>query len=661
MRRTFTVALVGCDGAGKTSVARLLERSSDLSCTYLYMGQSVLSSNVPLPTSLLARYLKFREYRRSLARSVDSATQQVATDLHYRKRKRSRARVGVSFLNRVVEAWWRQLVTVLYRLRGDIVIYDRHFLFESALALSGSSAKPGRLIEQLEHSLLRRSYPRPDLVVFLDAPPEVLFRRKSETSLERLEQQRAAILQEGQHTANFVTVDASQPMDQVAGSLNRLLHEFGGLPERNGAVTAVTGTTLERGTVASSVARDPSLKRKPQAVVVGLDHLNGIQTARILSRRGVPVIGIAADPNHYGSRTRVCERKLFVGGGDALVGALEDLGPELADKAVLFPCTDMHVLTLSRNRDRLRPWYHLILPAPQTVEMMMDKVAFYRFAQQNDLPLPPTVFLHTREDAERATTALAFPCVLKPPLSADPVWERNSKLKAYVVSTPAELLAAYDRLGPLADVLIAQEWIPGPACNLYSCNCYFGRDGRLVATFVARKLRQWPPETGESSFGEECRNDEVLEETIRLFKAVEFRGLGYLEMKRDARTGRHFIMEPNVGRPTGRSAIAEAGGVELLYAMYCDALDRPLPSKLDQRYRNAKWMDIRRDVQSAVFDWRRGRLTIGQWWRSVQGPKTYALFSLSDPGPFFADLQRAFRLFLSAEERRKRDYRRPLR
>jgi D-aspartate ligase len=397
----------------------------------------------------------------------------------------------------------------------------------------------------------------------------------------------------------------------------------------------------------------------PHAVVVGLDHLNGIQTARILAHRGVPVIGVANDRGHYCCRTRVCERVVFAGGGEVLIETLQELGRTLSSKAVLFPCTDMHVLLLSRYRERLEAWFQLVLPAPETVEMMMDKVAFYRFAQQNELPIPNTAFLYSREDAERASTRLSFPVVLKPSLSADPRWEQGSKLKAYVVSTPADLLATYDRYASLANVLIAQEWIAGPSSNLYSCNCYFGRDGEVVAAFVARKLRQWPPETGESCLGEEIRNDDVLEEAIRLFKSVELRGLGYLEMKQDARTGRHFIVEPNVGRPTGRSAIAEAGGVELLYAMYCDALGRPFPSNVVQSYGNAKWMDIRRDLQSAFYEWRRGSLTVRQWWHSVQGPKTYGLFSWTDLRPFLGDLRRAIRLFMSPEERRKHDYTRP--
>ena len=420
--------------------------------------------------------------------------------------------------------------------------------------------------------------------------------------------------------------------------------------------TAVEGRTAVRHDASAQAVR-----RKPPAIVVGLDHMNGIQTARILAKRGVPVIGVASDPAHYCCRTRVCERNLFADVGQATVALLEELGPTLPERAVLFPCTDMHVLSLSRHRDRLGAWYELVLPAPEAVEMMMDKVAFYRFAQENELPLPRTMFVHSRSDARRATLELSFPCVLKPPLSADPTWERRSKLKAYVVSTPAEFLDVYDHYASLAEVLIAQEWVEGPSSNLYSCNCYFSRDGKPVATFVARKLRQWPPEIGESCLGEECRNDEVLEETVRLFKSVEFRGLGYLEMKRDARTGDHFIMEPNVGRPTGRSAIAEAGGVELLYAMYCDALGWSLPPNLTQAYGNAKWMDIRRDAQSALHEWRHEGMTLRQWWRSIRGPKTYGLFSWSDPGPFLGDLQRAFRLSLSSDERRKRDYRRPLR
>jgi len=384
----------------------------------------------------------------------------------------------------------------------------------------------------------------------------------------------------------------------------------------------------------------------PVAVVVGLDCITGLQTARLLSQRGVTVIAVATDRRHYCCRTRVCRQILTADkSSEDLLRCLEELGPSLPQKAVLFPCTDMSVLMISRGRERLRPWYHVMLGDPQVIEMLVDKIRFIRFACEKGLPIPRTAILNNRDDAEQAVARLPFPCVLKPPVKT-PEWEANTRVKAYQVASRDALLPLYDRCSAWSDTLLLQEWIEGPESELYSCNAYFDAHSNPLVTFVARKLRQWPPGTGTSCLGEECRNDGVLQETVRLFQTAGFHGLAYLEMKRDARTGELVIIEPNVGRPTGRSAIAEAGGVELVYTMYCDATGRPLPEARQQQYRGVKWIYWRRDLQSSWHYWRGGQLTLRQWWRSWRGPKGCAVFSWSDPGPFLADFTRAARLSL---------------
>jgi D-aspartate ligase len=128
-------------------------------------------------------------------------------------------------------------------------------------------------------------------------------------------------------------------------------------------------------------------------------------------------------------------------------------------------------------------------------------------------------------------------------------------------------------------------------------------------------------------------------------------------MKRDQRSGEYFIIEPNIGRPTGRSAIAEAGGVELVYTMYCDALGLPLPANREQKYGGVKWIYLKHDLQSALHQWRRGRLSLKEWWQSLRGRKTDAVFCWTDLAPFWFDLVRSFRLLLIREERMKRDFR----
>jgi predicted ATP-grasp superfamily ATP-dependent carboligase len=376
----------------------------------------------------------------------------------------------------------------------------------------------------------------------------------------------------------------------------------------------------------------------PPAVVVGMDTVTGLQTARILAARGVPIIGLAGDLGHFACRTRVCAQILQADLlREDLVDVLATLGPRLDTRAALIPCTDLAVLQISRHRERLAPWFHVALPDHAVVEMLMDKVGFLRHAQRNGLPIPETVIIESRDDAERAARTLSYPAVLKPPIKSA-TWQSYTATKAYQLRNGEELLEVYDRVAPWSEVFIAQEWVAGGADELYSCNAYFDATSRPLVTFVARKIRQWPPHIGTSSLGEECRNDDVLGETIRLFGGLEYRGLAYLEMKRDARTGRHVIIEPNIGRPTGRSAIAEAGGVELLHTAYCDMVGLPLPSAREQRYVGAKWIDDRRDAQSAFYFLRRGELGIGDWVSSVRGPKSHAVLSRSDPLPFFLDL-----------------------
>jgi predicted ATP-grasp superfamily ATP-dependent carboligase len=387
----------------------------------------------------------------------------------------------------------------------------------------------------------------------------------------------------------------------------------------------------------------------PYAIVIGIDCITGLQSARILAKNGVPVIGLAKDPKNFCCKTKVCEKILQVNtASEDLILLLESLGTTLEQKAVLFPCTDMSVLTISRNRRRLTDRYYIALPEPEVVEMLMDKVNFFTYAQQNDLPIPKTFFLRNRVDAEAAAKQISFPCILKPPIKT-PTWEKNTKAKVYKVNDQKEFFVMYDQCADWADLLMVQEWIDGKDADLYSCNCYFNASSEPLVTFIARKLRQWPPETGTSCLGEECRNDVVLETSIRLFQSVKYHGLGYLEMKRDQRTGQHFIIEPNIGRPTGRSAIAEAGGVELLYTKFCDLANLPLPANREQKYEGVKWIYFMHDIQSSFYYWRRGELTLRDWWQSIRGSKKFAVLSWNDPAPFWYHFWGAFLLVVKAQ------------
>src|SRR5205807_7090738 len=87
----------------------------------------------------------------------------------------------------------------------------------------GSSRSLARRIHGL---ILERVYPKPDLVIYLDAPAEVLFARKGEGTIESLQQRRLEYLAMGSLIPHFAVVDGTQSQEEVAGKVAALIEQF---------------------------------------------------------------------------------------------------------------------------------------------------------------------------------------------------------------------------------------------------------------------------------------------------------------------------------------------------------------------------------------------------------------------------------------------------
>lgn len=392
----------------------------------------------------------------------------------------------------------------------------------------------------------------------------------------------------------------------------------------------------------------------PYAVYVGLDSFPALPSIRHLAKKGIPIIGIAQNPYDQNCKTNTIEKIIFTNKeSDELVTTLENLGKTFSQKAVLFTGEEPNVLIVSRNRERLKKYYHIIMPEKSVVEMLIDKISFYKYCKNKGLPIPITFIIENTNDINEASEQLIFPAILKPTYRS-PQWMNHTELKAFKVFSKTELLDNYNKFREYGSGFLVQEWIEGPDTNHYTCNCYFSKDSKLLVTFVSKKIRQWPPETGQGCIGIESRNDIVLNETINLFENLNFKGLAYLDMKYDNRLGKYLIVEPNICRPTGRSANAEAAGVELVYTMYCDAAGLQLPEQRTQKYGSVKWIHERRDFQSFIYHWRRGELSFSEWRKSWKGEKIYHNFSWSDPFPFFYDIYRVLKIYFNKSEKSKR-------
>lgn len=224
-----TVALVGPDGAGKTTVSRLLADELRLPVKQIYMGVNFESATLVLPTTRVL--LRMRDARAGEPRAAEGST---ATRRGLLRRGASSARAGARLAVWLSEEWFRQIVAWYYtRLRGHVVVFDRHF-YADFHDPEAHSSRVQPLSGRIHIYLLEHVYPKPDLVIYLDAPAEVLFERKPEAPVEWLRGRREAYLSLEGRVPRFVAIDATRPAAdvarEVADRILRLKDERGGTP-----------------------------------------------------------------------------------------------------------------------------------------------------------------------------------------------------------------------------------------------------------------------------------------------------------------------------------------------------------------------------------------------------------------------------------------------
>lgn len=389
--------------------------------------------------------------------------------------------------------------------------------------------------------------------------------------------------------------------------------------------------------ITKAYLEEHNIQIKAPAVVTKIDFATGLQAARILAKYGIPVIGIADDPNHFCCKTNSCQRIIKADTtNEELVYALINLSEQLGTKAVLIPCSDESAYTISLNREKLRSSYHFILPEHEILELFMDKSKFYKYCQQIHFPMPTTFFLNDKSDLKEIAENIKFPCIIKPSRSKDR-WYDYFQEKVERIYCPEELYHVFEDSLKATESPILQEWIPGNDSNLNSCTFFYDNQHQPVITFTSRKIRQWPPGNGGICLGEEIRNYILVEHTVKLMDRVKFRGVGSLEMKKDDRDGRYYAIEVNVCRLPLRFKIVEAGGVELVYTMYCEALGSTNQTNTHQRYTGAKWIYLHRDILTSCYYHKKGELSLKAWISSLRGVNSFAVLSIRDPLPFILE------------------------
>jgi predicted ATP-grasp superfamily ATP-dependent carboligase len=370
-------------------------------------------------------------------------------------------------------------------------------------------------------------------------------------------------------------------------------------------------------------------------VIVG-GHFLSLGAARNLAELGVPVLIVDDGPcvSQFSRSVRGFFKCPPVKDESGCTEFLLQIGQENGLEGwVLFPSTDESVKLLARNWEALSQSYAVTTPPWSVTQHFYDKRLTHKLATNQGIPIPGT--WTTESEADLESLDVEFPVVLKPAITTH--LTTVTKKKAYRADDRQALLATYRMMAAFLDPseILIQELVPGRAEALYSF-CGLFQEGELVTGFSARRPRQHPMEFGRAStLAETVVVPELEVLAQRLMEGIGYSGLAEVEFMYDSKHTRFEFLEVNA-RIWGWHTIARRAGVNLPYLAHCQALGQPVASG---PYREGvKWIRLLTDVPTVAVELWHRRMTVGQYLRSLRGHKEFAVFSLTDPLPFFAEI-----------------------
>lgn len=223
---------------------------------------------------------------------------------------------------------------------------------------------------------------------------------------------------------------------------------------------------------------------------------------------------------------------------------------------LLIPITEAALLALLPERDQLGA--SLPFPDAETFRAAADKAALMAAAPRAGIAVPHQLALSMASDMRAVDPSLLeYPVVLKPSRSVGESEGRRVAMGVRYAADADALRGAVAGMSDAAFPLLVQQRIIGPGTGVFLLIW----DGRVLASFAHRRLREKPPSGGVSVYSESIEADpDLVERSRRLLEQLGWNGVAMVEYKRESSTGTPYLMEVN-GRFWGSLQLAIDAGV----------------------------------------------------------------------------------------------------
>ena len=370
----------------------------------------------------------------------------------------------------------------------------------------------------------------------------------------------------------------------------------------------------------------------PGALVIE-GHVQGLSNTRSLGELGVPVYVLDVNPclaqfSRYCKKFFRCPSFSSAEFPDFLV----KLAVEENLKGWLIMASNDHIVEqLSRNRNRLEPYYHFLVPGPEVLERIIDKSLLMQEAERCSVHIPGTYRLRGSHLPEN----MSFPVLVKGCKGLS--FYKATHMKAIQVNDREELQRTITHLSQCMDSsdYMIQELIESEKHDhIVSFTC-FAVDGEIKTYWMGEKLREHPIKYGTATFARSMFSGSVLQEAIPLMRQLAYTGICEIEFIKDRKDGLYKLIEINP-RTWLWVGLAKACGID--YAKIAYNFCNGIPIRYPQEYKvGLKWINALTDGAFSLKAIIAGTLSLKEYFSSLRGPKVRAIWSNRDwlPGIVF--------------------------
>jgi predicted ATP-grasp superfamily ATP-dependent carboligase len=366
--------------------------------------------------------------------------------------------------------------------------------------------------------------------------------------------------------------------------------------------------------------------------------LGGLNLVRTVGLASLPAIVASAEADPPVLASRYTKGRLMLpalenraAAADALLAAGEELKARFGERLPLFYGNDDLLDLVQEYADALSSVFLLLLNDADVGRALIDKERFATLARSRGVLVP-------RKLEWQDLGGFDGPVVLKPKVKFS--WEHSPIFlrlldgagKALVFQSGKAVLA-HPMANQLRDALLVQEYIAGDDTNLWSFHGYADERSNLLAYFIGRKVRTWPKHTGVSTFLELAHDEELAAFGRDVAARLPLKGVFKIDLKKDARSGRLYVLEVNARFNLWHYLGARNGiNIPKIAYEYLRLGKRPAGSPYRTRYR---WLAFQNDYRAYRALAARGELGFARWLASLLSrPKVYDLFSWRDPLPW---------------------------